>query len=75
MNAKKEPPKRIKNQCDGCEKRRVGCHSECEAYIKYREALDKYNDYVTGLNKQRQAIFEHQQNSVLKSLKRSGKKK
>lgn len=27
--------------CKGCEKRHVGCHSECEAYKAYRTEQDK----------------------------------
>ena len=26
-------------ECKGCEKRYVGCHSECEAYKAYKEYL------------------------------------
>lgn len=44
--------------CKGCEKRRAGCHSECEEYrayiedqkkykeLKYTERWDEFADYV-----------------------------
>lgn len=30
-----------KNSCKGCKKRKVGCHSKCEKYKRFREELDK----------------------------------
>ena len=30
------------NCCLNCDKRHVGCHSECKEYIEQRKAHDKY---------------------------------
>ncbi len=34
----------IKNNCYKCDKREVGCHLNCENYIKYRKELDVINN-------------------------------
>lgn len=31
-------------ECKGCTKRYVGCHSECEDYLKFRRELDEKNE-------------------------------
>ena len=31
------------NCCKDCEKRQIGCHSNCEDYLLFREKKDKYN--------------------------------
>lgn len=38
-------------ECKDCERRYVGCHSQCEDYKQYREQLDR-------INKQRRAYGE-----------------
>lgn len=30
-----------KNTCKDCKERKVGCHSKCEKYKKFRQELDK----------------------------------
>lgn len=32
--------------CHYCEARHLGCHSECEAYIKYCEELARINELI-----------------------------
>ena len=34
----------LENKCKDCQKRFVGCHSQCKDYQKYREELDKMNE-------------------------------
>lgn len=34
----------IKNSCYKCDNRCIGCHSNCENYRKYRNALDVINN-------------------------------
>lgn len=34
----------IKNNCYKCDKREIGCHLNCENYIKYRKELDVINN-------------------------------
>lgn len=37
----------INAPCNGCVRRRVGCHSECEKYAQYKDAVQQAkNDYV-----------------------------
>lgn len=31
------------NNCKGCIERRLGCHSVCETYIKWKKNLDEVN--------------------------------
>lgn len=31
----------VENKCYGCQKRKLGCHSKCEDYKKYKEYLEK----------------------------------
>ena len=30
--------------CYGCDERVIGCHSECDLYLEFRRALDRYNE-------------------------------
>lgn len=39
--------------CLNCESRHSGCHSQCEKYLDFRDALDEYNEVVYN-NKQKQ---------------------
>jgi len=32
--------------CKDCEKRHVGCHSDCNNYKKFREYMDDKNDKI-----------------------------
>ena len=34
--------KKPESTCQNCEKRYVGCHSECEEYIEFKKQLDIY---------------------------------
>ena len=44
--------------CKDCEERRVGCHSDCEKYKKWRKAKDE--QYKEELEKRRSDIeYEH----------------
>lgn len=36
--------KRPKAVCKDCKKRSPGCHSNCQDYISFKEALKEYND-------------------------------
>lgn len=31
----------VHNKCYGCQKRKLGCHSNCDDYKKYKEYLEK----------------------------------
>lgn len=35
-----------KLKCQDCKERHVGCHSECEHYLKWKEENDKMRDDV-----------------------------
>ena len=35
---------KLKSPCFKCTERRVGCHSKCDRYKKYRTEYDKLND-------------------------------
>lgn len=37
------PPAPCWNKGDGCPNRHVGCHAECEDFLKYRKAIDAEN--------------------------------
>ena len=46
----------MKPPCKKCDKRHIGCHSDCEEYKKYKteqrdiyRERDKYNDYIDAL--------------------------
>lgn len=34
--------------CKNCEKRKLGCHAKCEAYLAYKEKHQIYADLVSG---------------------------
>ena len=36
----------MKSPCMNCNKRSVGCHTDCVLYKKYRNALDEYNSLL-----------------------------
>ena len=45
--AKKEKKDRfwnMENKCRHCTKRKVGCHSDCDAYKKFKKDLEKYKN-------------------------------
>lgn len=53
------------NGCYGCTERKVGCHSKCERYLKWKEEYDKkvklkragenkYHDFFYHKGKMRQ---------------------
>lgn len=56
--------------CRGCEKRRVGCHSGCETYAKFRERVDRINEARRKDNERR----ENQAISILRYEKELRKK-
>lgn len=31
----------LKNTCQNCQYRQIGCHSKCNAYKEYKEKIDK----------------------------------
>ena len=33
----------MNNGCKGCENRKVGCHSTCERYLKWKNGVDIKN--------------------------------
>ena len=33
----------IATPCKGCTRRTIGCHSNCEEYAEYREAMERLN--------------------------------
>lgn len=33
-------------KCKGCTERHVGCHSECENYITFKEKLEQQNKQI-----------------------------
>ena len=68
-----ELPKRPKHSCKGCEKRHVGCHSECESYIKYSESLKEYNEYAHKKRMERFDIEDYKSRGAIKQLKKHGK--
>lgn len=42
--------------CLGCENRKIGCHSNCKAYIAFAETAKKRNQYV---NMENQRSMDH----------------
>lgn len=32
-----------KSPCKDCEKRHIGCHSECDSYKEFRSAVDEFS--------------------------------
>ena len=42
--------------CKGCEKRYIGCHSECDDYIKERQELDKKNAEIRKQKESRMSL-------------------
>ena len=38
--------------CHNCDERVLGCHSECDLYLTFRRALDKYNEAVRNSREQ-----------------------
>lgn len=61
-----------RSPCDGCEKRRVGCHAagECEAYDKF--AADRKNAYRYRLEEQ--DINDYADKRIREIKKRGGKR-
>ena len=31
----------VKNHCQNCNERKVGCHCECQKYAEYKKAMDE----------------------------------
>ena len=36
----------IKNDCYGCQDRKVGCHDHCEKYKKYKKLINERNQKI-----------------------------
>lgn len=49
-----------KSPCYNCDERAVGCHSECDLYLTYRRALDKYNELYRQQRDEMSPFDEHQ---------------
>lgn len=43
----------IVSPCQGCTRRAIGCHSNCEEYAEYREAMEKLNAVRQNFHKGR----------------------
>lgn len=49
---------RPKNNCLNCEKREVGCHSNCDVYKEFRRQLDEQNEDIHKKKKSQQVLSE-----------------
>ena len=56
--------------CYNCDERTLGCHSECDLYLTYRRALDRYNEAVRELNESSQRFDPHQIEMIEKNKKK-----
>ena len=36
----------VSSPCKGCSDKCMGCHSDCEKYLSFREELDEYNEAI-----------------------------
>ena len=58
-----ENNKSKKNDCYGCEKRQVGCHSKCESYIQFKKELQEIKrrkreeDIIYGYQKEKRERY------------------
>jgi len=67
---------RIINPCGDCEKRHVGCHSECELYKQYAEDRKRFKEaYIKSLNFEYTSYARKNRTKMLHSEKINGKKR
>ena len=45
----------MKSPCIGCEKRHIGCHTDCEGYKEWKK---RYAEYKEWLKKQRRPLVK-----------------
>ncbi len=57
----------MKVPCKDCDKRYVGCHSECESYTEYRRWKDSQRTAEVIAEK---SIVEYEQSRFFKTMKR-----
>ena len=61
---KPQPP------CYQCDERILGCHSECDLYLTYRRALDKYNAQLRSDQEKEILINDFQIKQITKIKKK-----
>lgn len=54
----------VKFPCKGCQKRKPGCHAECEKYKKAREAADEI------IRQKQETVRKADENRYFEELKR-----
>lgn len=65
----------INSPCFGCQSRRVGCHSVCDAYIRNKEEREaKRNAILEKVTKER-ILNEYMAISAQRSMEKSGCRK
>lgn len=59
--------------CRNCTERVLGCHSECDLYLTFRRALDRYNELYRQQNEAMQPFDPHQVEMIEKNKKKRQK--
>ena len=62
---------KVGRHCKDCEERHVGCHSECERYLKAKDEHETYTKRVQRLKEEESILYVHKVKSMQKeNLKR-----
>lgn len=56
--------------CYNCDERISGCHSECDLYLTYRRALDKYNEQLRAEQERETLVNDFQVKQIQKNRKK-----
>lgn len=54
----------LKAPCKDCADRHIGCHGECEKYIKYKQEHAEMQTFIRRLDEERQAVYDYKEAKV-----------
>jgi hypothetical protein len=61
--------------CNGCTKRRLHCHSECEEYKQFRKNLDERNEAIKKAKGKQKILNDYHADAVWKMRKKQHKRR
>ena len=64
-----------KSPCKLCEKRYLGCHSECDEYKEFKQEIEDSKEMIAKRKAEMTLIDDYKVESTYKSLKRNHYKK
>jgi len=64
----------IEAPCQNCNAREIGCHSNCDVYLAYRDRVDEYNAERLKKAEQKASNRRYRENKLIKLRKVVGQR-